>query len=728
MGAGSAPRLTHHTSDTRGPGLESRVLLRLARSRSLRSHGVRRVDAAPGGARIRGTGVRRARRLLPELAFVVTYAGAVLLGRGTALQVSDLALVWPAASVAAAWALVRRRDRHAAVDVGVGVVLTVVLLMVTGMDMATASVLAAAAAAQVLVFALVLRQRRPELWRSRATQQLSLQDVWAFLEASVVASAVSAIPVGLATLTSDAWSWPTVVVWFARGSVSIFALGSTVVVLRAWWFQRRVEGPRRTRRLVEYTLVTVLSPAAYLLWFVPGLDLPVAFPLIGLTVWVGSRLSLPYVVVHDTLLGAFAVVLTMLGSGPFASIEDRTARLLVAQLFVGMVALIGLSLAVARAEREAAVRDLADARAAVERRANLLDTIIHTMDEGVGVIDDQGRLLMRNAKATALFGGIRSLTGRVAGSEFYGFHRLDGTQLPDEEAPHRVALRTGVAVRDADVLVRNRGLPDGRVVRFNSTPLPSRVGGGVVSVMRDVTAERLELQLAARVQAALLPTQAPAVPGYDLAASFVPEGSVGGDLYDWQRTRDGVVLTVADVMGKGPAAAILAATLVTALHEHDPERDVGSVLAATEERLDRQLAGSGAFITAARLHVRASTGDVAYADAGHGLSVVVRRDGSTERLAAGGPPLGMLFGAPRAVGHAVLHVGDTLVSFSDGVLDGLGGHLDDLGVLSDVVRSAPSAQDVVDGVVAAVQRHGAVDDDLTVVALRRSTPPEPSRG
>jgi serine phosphatase RsbU (regulator of sigma subunit) len=179
------------------------------------------------------------------------------------------------------------------------------------------------------------------------------------------------------------------------------------------------------------------------------------------------------------------------------------------------------------------------------------------------------------------------------------------------------------------------------------------------------------------------------------------------------------VLTLADVMGKGPAAAILAATTRSVLHAQPVLLDVAGTLAATERAMTADLANAGAFVTMFRAHVDAADGEVSYTDAGHGLSLISAADGPARRRPATGLPLGIAPGPARVSARARLAPGELLVTFSDGVLDALGGSLGDLDQVGRAVRGTRTAEQAADAVLSLVDpRHP--EDDLTVVALRRA--------
>jgi serine phosphatase RsbU (regulator of sigma subunit) len=233
-----------------------------------------------------------------------------------------------------------------------------------------------------------------------------------------------------------------------------------------------------------------------------------------------------------------------------------------------------------------------------------------------------------------------------------------------------------------------------------------------------VTIERQELHRAAQVQSSLLPTDVPRLPGYEVAARFVPAGSVGGDFYDWYELEDGLVLTVADVMGKGPGAAILAATTRSLLRAHGGDEDVLRPLVQTDQSMTRDLESISAFVTVFRASVRASTGALTYADAGHGLAAVVTVDGAVRRLDSEGLPLGVDPGVARGTRTERLERGDSLIVVSDGVLDALGGSMRDLDELWGASSHAQSAAEAVEMVVRlATERE--LEDDVTVLVLRR---------
>jgi serine phosphatase RsbU (regulator of sigma subunit) len=170
-------------------------------------------------------------------------------------------------------------------------------------------------------------------------------------------------------------------------------------------------------------------------------------------------------------------------------------------------------------------------------------------------------------------------------------------------------------------------------------------------------------------------------------------------------------------MGKGVGAAIIAATVRAVLRAGAREPDMGIALGTAADVLAQDLDHAGSFVTLFHGRLVTATGEIRYADAGHGLSLVVRAAGDVKRLATTSFPLGTGMDDSWREHRVTLAPGDTLVSVSDGVLDLWDGSLVALDSVEEIVRASATAQDVVDKLIA-LAAVGA-PDDVTVVALRR---------
>ncbi len=222
---------------------------------------------------------------------------------------------------------------------------------------------------------------------------------------------------------------------------------------------------------------------------------------------------------------------------------------------------------------------------------------------------------------------------------------------------------------------------------------------------------------AAEVQQSLLPRDQPSLPDFEVAGVCLPAKNVGGDFYSWRGTESGIELTIADVMGKGTAGAIMAATVRAAFLSRTGGDVVGAVRDVNDQ-LARDLGETGSFATLFHGVIDIASGTLDYADAGHGLTVLVRPDGSFERLEATGLPIGLVADGLWTAGRVVLEPGDRLITFTDGLLDLFDGTLDCIADVAAIVAQADGSQDAV-ARVAQLTADATADDDVTVVVVTR---------
>lgn len=226
-----------------------------------------------------------------------------------------------------------------------------------------------------------------------------------------------------------------------------------------------------------------------------------------------------------------------------------------------------------------------------------------------------------------------------------------------------------------------------------------------------------ELDRAAIAQKGLLPRRKPRAPGFDVAAACEPSRAVSGDFYDWYDVGDDFCVTVGDVMGTGLAAAIVGASVRTALRSAMGFADLQDSVDAASRLVEEDLDQLATYVTLFHAKVHAD-GAVDYVDAGHGLALVVRERGPLERLRSSALPLGIPAAEPRTPDRVVLGPNDALVCVSDGVLDALGGDRAFL-VLEAIVRGNATAGGAVSRILGAA-RAGVPIDDVTAVIVRRS--------
>jgi sigma-B regulation protein RsbU (phosphoserine phosphatase) len=232
---------------------------------------------------------------------------------------------------------------------------------------------------------------------------------------------------------------------------------------------------------------------------------------------------------------------------------------------------------------------------------------------------------------------------------------------------------------------------------------------------------RLEAELAraGEVQAGLLPREVPRLSGFELAARCMPAHEVGGDFYDWQQPLPGVLtLTVGDVMGKGMPAALLMATVRATLRAASLRNPPAAALELVQQAMLADLERTDSFVTLFHARLDVPSRSLSYADAGHGHVFVLRDTGAVETLTQGGPPLGVPIKQPYQEGVTTLQPGDSLVVYSDGLVEARPEAPLDRRAIADRVRSSPNASAMVQRLVDLVALTGPPADDLTVVVLR----------
>ena len=253
------------------------------------------------------------------------------------------------------------------------------------------------------------------------------------------------------------------------------------------------------------------------------------------------------------------------------------------------------------------------------------------------------------------------------------------------------------------------------------------VSFSMAGLSHDELAERLragasrssrQLKEGALVQQNLLPRRSLGVTKYPIAGVCVPSQALSGDFFDWEETEEGLIITVGDVMGKGVGAAMLGATIRAGLRlaqMGDPRKTVIAVM----DSLGADLVENASYLTLFHAYLEQETGELTVLDAGHGLAVLVRSDGSRERIHSTNLPLGIAVNEDWAVQTLTLGAGDRLLVFSDGVLDLFDGSLSSIDQAAAIVAPDGEGLDLFEAVerIARMAREGDREDDVTVVAV-----------
>jgi len=234
-----------------------------------------------------------------------------------------------------------------------------------------------------------------------------------------------------------------------------------------------------------------------------------------------------------------------------------------------------------------------------------------------------------------------------------------------------------------------------------------------------------DLNLASQVQLGLLPDRGLRFDGWRFDYCYEPAGPVSGDYVDIVQTREtDLYFALGDVSGKGVAASMLMAKL------HAVFRSLISLRLGVDqliERAGRLFGGStlpGQYATL--ICGRASKdGEIHICNAGHPPALLIR-GGRIEPISATGLPLGMFPDQKFSIDRVKLEAGDTLLLYTDGVLETLNNTGEEYGMprlvhITTASRSMP-ADRLVASCLADVTtfREGTSRfDDITMMGIRR---------
>jgi sigma-B regulation protein RsbU (phosphoserine phosphatase) len=242
-----------------------------------------------------------------------------------------------------------------------------------------------------------------------------------------------------------------------------------------------------------------------------------------------------------------------------------------------------------------------------------------------------------------------------------------------------------------------------------------------------------ELELAHKLQKALLPQQLPEVAGLQVAAFSQPAKILGGDYYDFFRFNDrSHGLAIADVMGKGMPASMLMASLQSSLRILAPENISPAAVAQRLNGLFCHNIHLIKFITLFLGHYNPDTRVLTYCNAGHNPPLLLRmQDKGTDRiqwLQPTGAAIGLAESFNFGEKPVVLSPGDIFVLYTDGVTEAMNSEGEEFGEdrLVKLVRQKAdlSPKELIKELRLAL--HGFTDgrafnDDLTIVVAKVNT-------
>ena len=242
-----------------------------------------------------------------------------------------------------------------------------------------------------------------------------------------------------------------------------------------------------------------------------------------------------------------------------------------------------------------------------------------------------------------------------------------------------------------------------------------------------------EMEVAREVQERLFPQRLPEIKGVSLAGACRTVFGVGGDYYDAFEIGEGCLgLAIGDVSGKGISAALLMASLRACLRTMT--RTTSGELTQLMAHLNRLIYEASAINryatfffgifdpAASRFH---------YINAGHNPPVLLRQSasGSYEwlRLDCGGPVVGLLPEASYEQGSLLVHPGDLLLAYTDGISEAMNSAEEEWGEEAMILAAQQScdttAEDIVKAIFAAADvfaGQASQHDDMTVLVMKVS--------
>ncbi len=295
-----------------------------------------------------------------------------------------------------------------------------------------------------------------------------------------------------------------------------------------------------------------------------------------------------------------------------------------------------------------------------------------------------------------------------------------------EDDRHYVIVRMGIIVFVAFALFDNIAGAFGHYPQKEPLGFAFFLGTlGYVAAKRSQTRDQQfsdlqkELEIAQRIQTAILPSAYPQSDHFHVAARYVPMTSVAGDFYDFLITDPMQAgFLIADVSGHGvPAALIASMVKLAATSQRDNAADPATLLSG----MNTILCGNtqDQFVTAAYVYLDAESSTLRYSAAAHPPMLLLRA-GEVVELVENGLMLAAFSFATYTTAVYPLEPGDRLVLYTDGILEAANAQGEEFGsnrlcaLLKDGARLC--AEEAVDQIISSLKAWSkSQNDDLTVL-------------
>ncbi len=235
-----------------------------------------------------------------------------------------------------------------------------------------------------------------------------------------------------------------------------------------------------------------------------------------------------------------------------------------------------------------------------------------------------------------------------------------------------------------------------------------------------------EIEIAKQVQARLFPQNLPALRTLEYAGMCNQARAVGGDYYDFLNLgRERVGLVIGDISGKGIGGALLMANLQATVRSQcaialdHPKEFLQSV-----NRLFFENTADGAYATLFFAEYDDRARKLRYSNCGHLPAILMRKDGSIERLESTGTVLGLFNAWDCVICERPLGSRDVLAVYTDGVTEAFGAAGEEFGekrLIEAIGRHRElNATDMVNAIVDDVRRFAPKEqsDDITLIVAK----------
>jgi serine phosphatase RsbU (regulator of sigma subunit)/anti-sigma regulatory factor (Ser/Thr protein kinase) len=243
-----------------------------------------------------------------------------------------------------------------------------------------------------------------------------------------------------------------------------------------------------------------------------------------------------------------------------------------------------------------------------------------------------------------------------------------------------------------------------------------------------------ELRVARVIQQTLLPKEIPVLPGWQMAAHWLPARAVSGDFYDFIPFPDGrMAIIVGDVTDKGvPAALVMATTRSILRSTAESLVAPGAVLKEANNRLCPDIPPN-MFVTCLYALLDPEKGLIRFANAGHNVPYQKKQDEIVE-MRARGMPLGLMPEMSYEEKETRIVAGETVILYSDGLVEAHNPQGEMFGfprlrkLLAHQTCSDAMIQCVIDELNKFTGPDWEQEDDITFVTLERVAELEPKKG